>query len=171
MTTISKLNAIVPRARKESLIVTEVPDEVLVYDLQNDKAHCLNRPAAVVWANCDGQKTVAQVSQALERELKTPVNHTMVWLAIDSLEKHGLLEGKINQAVRKPGFSRRQAISALAVAGLALPIITSIVAPAPAQAASGLPSGACCQTNAECASGSCSQNAPACPNPPHKSCA
>jgi hypothetical protein len=171
MTPQARMNAIVPCARKESLIITKMPDEVLVYDLRNNEAHCLNRPAAVVWANCDGKKTVAQVSHALERELKTPVSHAMVWMAIDSLEEHGLLQGALNTVARKPGLSRRQAISAIAVAGLALPIITSIVAPPPAQAASGLPSGSCCQTNGECASGSCSQDMPSCPNPPHKACA
>ena len=171
MTPQSKMNAIVPCARKESLIITKMPDEVLVYDLRNNEAHCLNRPAAVVWANCDGKKTIAQVSQLLERELKTPADHAMVWMAIDSLEEHGLLQGALNEAVRKPGLSRRKAMGAIAMAGLALPIITSIVAPAPVQAASGLPPGACCQNNGECTSGSCSQNMPSCPNPPHKACA
>ncbi len=166
----SEMNAIVPRARKESLVITEIPDEVLVYDLKNDKAHCLNRPAAVVWANCDGKKTIAQVSQALECELGSPVNDETVWIAIDSLARHGLLHDPINKVAHKPRFSRRNAIRAIALAGLAIPIITSIVAPGPAQAASGLPPGACCQTGAECASGSCSQDAPACPNPPHKAC-
>ena len=166
----SEINRTVPCARKESLVITEMPDEVLVYDLKNNEAHCLNLPAAVVWANCDGKKTVAQVSQVLERELKMPVDHAMVWMAIDSLEKHGLLRGAINTAAQRPGFSRRKAIRAIAMAGLALPIITSIVAPAPAQAASGLPAGACCQINADCASNSCSQDAPLCPSPPHKAC-
>jgi hypothetical protein len=170
MPTQSEMNAIVPCARKESLIIAEIPDEVLVYDLKNNEAHCLNRPAAVVWANCDGKKTIAQVSQVLERELKSPGNQATVWMAIDLLKKRGLLQGAINKAAQRPGLSRRKAIGAIAMAGLALPIISSIVAPTRAQAASGLPPGACCQTNGECASGSCSQNAPACPNPPHKSC-
>jgi len=167
----SEMNATVPRARKESLVITEIPDEVLVYDLKNNEAHCLNRPAAVVWANCDGKKTIAQVSQALERELGSPVNHEIIWMAIDSLGKHGLLHDPINKVVQESRFSRRTAFRAIALAGLALPIIASIVAPGPAQAASGLPPGACCQTGAECASGSCSQDAPVCPNPPHKACA
>ncbi len=103
----SEMNAIVPRARKESLVITEIPDEVLVYDLKNDKAHCLNRPAAVVWANCDGKKTIAQVSQALERELGSPVNDETVWIAIDSLARHGLLHDPINKVAHKPRFSPR----------------------------------------------------------------
>ena len=167
----SKKKALLPLARKESLIITEMPDEVLLYDLDGNKAYCLNRPAAIVWANCDGKKTVAQVSHALERELKTPVNDAMIWLALDSLAQNGLLQGPIINVAQEPGYSRRQAMRAIALAGLALPAITWIVAPLPAQAASGLPSGACCQTNGACASGLCNQDAPSCPSPPHKSCA
>jgi len=166
----SEMNAIVPRARKESLVITEIPDEVLVYDLKNNEAHCLNRPAAVVWANCDGQKTITQVSQALERELGSPANHESVWMAIDLLREHDLLLDPVNKVAHKLRFSRRNAIRAIALAGLALPIVTSIVAPGPAQAASGLPPGACCQSGSECTSGSCGQDQPLCPTPPHKAC-
>jgi len=166
----SEMNAIVPRARKESLVITEIPDEVLVYDLKNNEAHCLNRPAAVIWANCDGKRTIAQVSQALEDELGGSIDHGTVWMAIDSLRKHGLLDDSISSVAQKPRFSRRKVIHAMALAGLAIPIITSIVAPGPAQAASGLPPGACCQNGSECASGSCGQDAPLCPTAPHKAC-
>jgi len=38
-----------PLARKDQLIVKEVDDEVLVYDLKTDQAHCLNKTAALVW--------------------------------------------------------------------------------------------------------------------------
>jgi hypothetical protein len=31
-----------PLARKEGLVIQELPDEVLVYDLDRDRAHCLN---------------------------------------------------------------------------------------------------------------------------------
>ena len=35
-----------PLARRARIIVKKLRDEVLVYDLDRDKAHCLNRPAA-----------------------------------------------------------------------------------------------------------------------------
>jgi hypothetical protein len=40
-----------PRVRKKNLIIDELADEVLVYDLDRHKAHCLNRTAALVWKN------------------------------------------------------------------------------------------------------------------------
>ena len=44
-----------PRARTSELIVKELPDETLVYDLANDKAHCLNHTAALVWKTAMAQ--------------------------------------------------------------------------------------------------------------------
>ncbi len=32
-----------PSARRKDLIIEELPDEVLVYDLNTDRAHCLNK--------------------------------------------------------------------------------------------------------------------------------
>ena len=49
-------NSQVPVARKQGLVVQEMPDEVLIYDLDTNKAHCLNQTAAFVWKSCDGKK-------------------------------------------------------------------------------------------------------------------
>ena len=38
-----------PRARTEGLVVTELPDELLVYDLERHRAYCLNPTAALVF--------------------------------------------------------------------------------------------------------------------------
>ena len=56
-----------PKKRKEGIIVKELPDEVLVYDLDRDKAHCLNHSAAAVWERCDGRTTVAEIARAVEK--------------------------------------------------------------------------------------------------------
>ena len=34
--------ALMPRARQDELVVEELPDETLVYDLKRHKARCLN---------------------------------------------------------------------------------------------------------------------------------
>ena len=39
-------NPLNPIARSNGLVVQEMPDEVLVYDLDSNKAHCLNETAA-----------------------------------------------------------------------------------------------------------------------------
>lgn len=54
-----------PQARTDDLVINELSDEVLVYDLQRDKAHCLNAAAASVWKQCDGRTTVAEIARRL----------------------------------------------------------------------------------------------------------
>ncbi len=38
-----------PRSRTEGLVVRQAGEELLVYDLERHRAHCLNRAAAIVW--------------------------------------------------------------------------------------------------------------------------
>ena len=145
-----------PRARKDDLIVKEMPDEVLVYDLVRDKAHCLNHTAALVWNYCDGRTNAEAMTGRLERELKVPVDEGVVWLALNQLSKNHLLEENIVPPTLMAGINRRQMIRAMGVAAaVAVPVVTSIVAPTPAQAATCGPSGAPCTTSAECCSGTC----------------
>ena len=63
-----------PRIRKQKLIVDELPDEVLVYDLDRHKAHCLNSTAAMVWRRCDGKTRPAEIARRLQGELDQPFN-------------------------------------------------------------------------------------------------
>lgn len=122
-----------PTARQDDLVIQEVDGETLVYDLKRHKAHCLNRTAAFVWKHCDGNQTVGEVARRLEQELGAPVSREVVWLAIDQLEKLGLVKGSARsghtvsrrEVMRRIGFS----------AAVALPLVTSILAPTAAQAA------------------------------------
>src|SRR6266481_8414560 len=94
-----------PLARTEQLIIKEVDDEVLVYDLKTDQAHCLNKTAALVWQNCDGSKSIKDIARLLESDGRTNLDDQVVWLALDELDKFNLLL----QAGDKPaGISRRQ---------------------------------------------------------------
>src|SRR6185312_15029615 len=81
-----------PRARKNSLIIKDLPDETLIYDLENDKAHCLNQTAARIWKNCDGNNAVAELTALLAEETNAAVPTEIVWLALDQLQKFNLLE-------------------------------------------------------------------------------
>jgi len=159
-----------PLARKKSLIIKELPTETLVYDTENDKAHCLNETAALIWKNCDGGQTVAQLRELTEKETNSPVPEEMVWLALDQLEEFKLLETSVNPPLHLSGMSRRQMIRLVGAAGIAAPVIISIVAPSPAQAQSLLPPGACCGNPNQCASNSCSQNPICAGQPSTKAC-
>ncbi len=126
-----------PLARQSSLIVKEVDDETLIYDLESDQAHCLNNTAAQVWKNCDGRSTVDEIAHRLGKTANTTVDENVVWLALDQLEKFKLLETQAAAPVfAVAGMSRRQAVRALGAAAIALPLITSIVAPTSAQGTS-----------------------------------
>ncbi len=70
-------------------------DEVLIYDLDTNKAHCLNQTASLVWKACDGKKSVAEITQNLEKELNASVPEDLVWLAIDQLSQDNLLQKEI----------------------------------------------------------------------------
>ncbi|HEX8746506.1 MAG TPA: PqqD family protein [Pyrinomonadaceae bacterium] len=125
---------LIPAARKDELIVQEVEGETLVYDLKSHKAHCLNRTAALVWKHCDGNHTVGEVAHSLSLELRAPVSDEVVLMAVDRMGKLGLLNGS---AKRERTVSRREVVRRICVsAAVALPLVTSILAPTTAQAAS-----------------------------------
>jgi len=151
---------VLPHARRDGVLFQAIDDEVIVYDTERHKAHCLNRTAARVWAHCDGQTSVAEVARRLAQELQTPVDSQVVWLAVEQLGKAHLL----TEAPRPPrGLSRREVLKRLGVAAaLAVPLVTTIRTPVAAQGASAncVPEGGPCLTSAECCPGlglACSQ--------------
>ena len=145
-----KRQPLAPRARKEGLVIEGLPDEVLVYDLKRDKAHCLNPMAALVWRHCDGETSVAEMVRLLQAELKTPVDEELVWFALDQLEKSFLLQERQTRRLRGR-LSRRELVRRLGLtAGVTLPLITSILAPTVVEAASCAHSGMSCATVACC---------------------
>jgi hypothetical protein len=83
-----------PRARQASLIIKEVDDETLVYDVEADKAHCLNTTAAQVWKSCDGKTSVKEIATQMSSTDGAPVDESLVWLALDQLEKFKLLDAR-----------------------------------------------------------------------------
>ena len=124
-----------PSARKGQLVVRELPDETLVYDLERHEAHCLNTTSAFVWKHCDGQTTVEEMARLLRREFAAPVDDDVVWLALKQLRRLRLLEegsGRIGMMK----VTRRDLVRKYLPAALALPVILSIPAPTAAQALS-----------------------------------
>lgn len=143
-----------PSARTEGLVVRELAEEVLVYDLERHKAVCLNRAAAFVWGRCDGRTGVAALARALGGELRRPVPEEVVWLALEQLGRGNLLRERVKRPANAEGMTRRELMRRLGLAAaFALPAVTSIVAPTPAQAASCSPTGGPCTTSADCCGG------------------
>jgi hypothetical protein len=127
-----------PQARTEGLVIRELPEEVLVYDLERHKAHCLNHTAAAVWRHCDGETEPREMGFRLAKEFGTPVDEDVVWLALDQLSSLRLLEQPV---VRADGLSRAQLVkrAGLVAAAVVLPTAASLVAPTAAQAAVSCP--------------------------------
>ncbi|HSF29055.1 MAG TPA: PqqD family protein [Candidatus Tectomicrobia bacterium] len=145
-----------PSARTEGIVVQALPDEVLVYDLERHKAHCLNRTAALIWKQCNGQTSVTEMICILEQELKTPVPEGVVWLALRQLGRAHLLAERVDRSAGQAMMSRRAVIRRLGWgAALTLPLVTSIVAPTAVEAATCLPSLSPCTSGAQCCSGLC----------------
>lgn len=147
----------VPHAREEGLMVRELPDEVLVYDLGRHKAHCLNSTAALIWKHCDGKSSVADIAARLGKELQLPIDEEVVWVGVRRLGRANLLQNQMTPPTDVVRKSRRELMQKLAlVGGLS---VASILLPTAAEAASkfvscahesknGVPeNGGCCNGN------------------------
>ena len=144
-----------PQARIKGIVVEQLADEVLVYDLGRNRAHCLNETAARVWEKCDGQRTVGEIAREMEGRGEREGAEDVVWLAVEELSRAGLMEEKI----RRPGVrgvSRREVIKRMAVAAaIGVPVVTSIVAPTASHAANCRATGQACTSAVQCCSGLC----------------
>ena len=124
-----------PVARKNGLVVQEVAGEILVYDLESNKAHCLNESAARVWNSCDGENSIHDLSLLFAGDLNDSVAEEFIWLAIDQLREIDLLVQ--NELVKSNISSRREVIKKIGLGCVvALPIVASLVAPTSALASS-----------------------------------
>lgn len=140
----------IPKARKEGLVIQELDGETLIYDLETNRAVCLNQTSALVWQNCDGTKTVSDIGTFLVKELKNPINEDLIWLALDQLKKENLIENSKELETKFEGVSRREVIKKIGLGSMiALPVVSSLIAPQAAMAASVC--GQSCQNNNECA--------------------
>jgi hypothetical protein len=150
-----------PRMRAHRLVIDDLPDEVLVYDLERHQAHCLNHTAALVWRACDGNLAPAQIAGKLTAELDAEFSEELVLLALRQLEKIHLLEERVALPAQFAVLSRRQMVRHLGVAAaVAVPVVISIVAPTPVQAGSCKHANSTCASHAECCSGVCNPGTP-----------
>jgi hypothetical protein len=144
-----------PLARKEKLIVEQMADEVLIYDLERHKAHCLNLTAAAVWQHCNGKNNVAQIARLVSRNLQATVSEEVVLLALNQLEKFHLLDDKHDSFFALPKVSRRDVMKRVGVASIiALPVIFSVISPTAFACTSCTP-GQPCMTPSDCACPTC----------------
>jgi hypothetical protein len=130
-----------PKVRASGLLVQQLEDELLVYDLERNEAHCLNGIAAAVWTLCDGEKTVSEIGRLVATVLAPAEVEALVWCALDQFAERQLLENEGEEEPRHSApaiLTRRQMVTRLGLAiGLALPMVESIVSPPASMAMSG----------------------------------
>ena len=127
-----------PKTRSAQLLVEELVDELLVYDVERNQVHCLNGTAVRVWTLCDGNRTVSDIARDLNTDLSHEEAETLVWSALDQFnEKHLLeVEEQTLESHRPEGMTRRQMLLRLSLVVGLLPLVDSIVSPEAALAQS-----------------------------------
>lgn len=148
-----------PRAREDGLIVEGLGGELLVYDVDTHRSHCLNRAAALVWKACDGRASAGEIARSVGAELGAEVAEPLVWLALEDLGRKGLLDAKPRGPRGPARVSRRELVRKLGVAAILVPVIATVTAPTAYAAVSC--SGSCnvqtqnCPTGCACVNGVC----------------
>ena len=148
-----------PISRKANIVVRELENEVLLYDLRLHKAYCLNQTSALVYQYCNGTNSVAAISDLMSKELKTLVSEDLVWLGLRELKRQNLLENEEEFPPQVAGLSRRELLKKARLSSIVmLPLIVTIVAPSAAMAATCIPFDANCDpsvSNACCPGSLC----------------
>lgn len=113
-----------PKVRNQNIVIQELDGEILIYDLEINKAYCLNETSSIIYQNCDGKTDFA--------ELKTNHNFSdeLISFALEQLDEENLLEKDAGFISPFKGFSRREVIKKIGLSSMVtLPFIASIIAP------------------------------------------
>ncbi|MCP9496366.1 MAG: PqqD family protein [Pyrinomonadaceae bacterium MAG19_C2-C3] len=157
-----EMRAAFPHARTERMIVRQLDDETLIYDTARHKALCLNKTAAFIWHHCDGKTPASTLARELGTHFNTVAPEEVVHLGLARLSKQGLLREQLHTpravtaAAMTTTMPRRAMLHRAGVAAaISLPLVTAIIAPTAAQAATLGGSTAPCNSGSDCASGVC----------------
>ena len=85
-------NAVFP-ARRSDVVVRKIEGETLVLDSQSGKVHQLNPTAGFIWACCDGESSVSDITSRLAVEFDVPATSVAPDVAntIGKFQELGLL--------------------------------------------------------------------------------
>jgi hypothetical protein len=111
-------------------VVRNLADEVVVYDKERHRAHCLNRTSGFVLRHADGRRSAADIAALLG----PGADEDLVHAALDQLGAAGLLEARPLPPASIP--SRREVVRQVGLgAAILAPAIASLLVPTPAEAA------------------------------------
>lgn len=137
--------------KQKKLIAKRVGDELLLYDEETSTGHCLNRIAGEMWVACKRESSVTEVTEAL-RPGWPDIEKEVVWASLSQMAEAGLLEDATDDS--HISMSRRELIGKVGITAAAvLPIVvTSLLIPLPAAAASCGTLGSRCGAGRPCCS-------------------
>ena len=124
-----------PLARRSRLVIEELTDASIIYDAVGSHLHSLNPAAAFVWKRCDGRHTIAEIVESFEQKYQMTESVEAVWVALDQFHSKGLLEKELVCPTGLIDSSRRTLLKQVSLGAL-LPLVTSMLAPNPANAQS-----------------------------------
>lgn len=134
-----EISEITPLARKADLTIEDLPSEMVVYDHQRHRIHCLNRSTSFIWQRCDGRTQIKDIAAGLP-EVGLPADLEIVRRALKTLDHAHLLEGETafsnSELPSRRTLVRRLGLAAGSAAVL-LPAVRSMKAVTPLMARSG----------------------------------
>ncbi len=117
--------------RSRASLVSEVEGESIVLNHETREIHCLDNAARFIFEHCDGETSIAEIALQLRQTLG--VGEEYLWSALGGFDEKGLLA----EPWVLPETTRRRFIRKYGTAAALAPLaITSMLAPAPAEAAS-----------------------------------
>jgi hypothetical protein len=129
-----------PQVRQSDLFSEEIHGERVIYDDSNKKVHRLNPTMSWVWSHCDGSRTLDDLIAAMQMQGETGNDDArgLITSGLKQLGDANLLEPEsvdLNALMAAPTTVGRRAAVAAGLS-IAVPMMTSIIAPTPAAAKS-----------------------------------
>lgn len=120
---------LLPIARQSDVLVQDCDKELLIYNLKTNRVFSLNETSKNVYQSCNGEISFEELKQ------KYNYSDDLIFLALDELKKNDLIDDSYQPNFN--GKSRREAIRRIGLSSIiALPLISSMLAPSGLQAAS-----------------------------------
>lgn len=79
---------------KQDLLVTDLDDELLVYDATTKQVHVLNATAKLIWSLCDGDHTTKEIAETIRQEFAVAAGidlHEDVRRMLEGFRENGLV--------------------------------------------------------------------------------
>ena len=139
---------ILPKAKTENMVVQDLGDELLIYNVTTHQAYTLNETSKIVFNSCDGPSNFDDLKRAFK------FTDDLIHLTLDKLAANDLLEDYHDSHFA--GLPRREVIKRIGFASvIALPVIFNLAVPTAAYAASVSCAGVICNDNNACTTDSC----------------